>query len=502
MLSVTRSGICTISDSAYYIMAARTLLTHRTFGILSPDGQVTPLTIWPPLYSAVLASLNVFGLDPVVGARWLHAFLFGMNISMVGWLVRKATNGSFWFALTASVLFMSSAHLLSIHWLALTEPLFIFFLLFCLYLLLSYIQKSQVRWLIAAAVAASLAWLTRYSGASLVLTGILAIIRLGRAPFSQRIVHAVVFMLMSSFPAALWMIRNKLAAGTATSKHLAWHPVSLSLLREYLHSIALLILPNSFGPAVMAAVGLLGLCLLLALNWRRRPRHLSFYSHQYLFLLFLLCYMSLIFISISFFDANLAQDTWRLLLPAYIVGLAGTLSVTQRLCESMASKRSFRAAAIALVLLYVGAFLYSGAAWVINSDSGEPADIANTNYTSKFWTRSKLIQEVRTLPMRTPIYTNGPDALYILTGRVTYSLPYKFSADTQQSNPTYADALLTIKDGLRQGGVLVYLKTHQFSNAPSRDELEEYLSLHLVTSDPVGFIYESKNLNIIAEKDK
>lgn len=502
LLFVTRDGICTLSDSAYYVGAARTLLNNHAFGVPLPGGGYKPLTVWPPMYPALLAAIGAFGPDPLEAARWLHALLFGMNIFMVGLLTKRTVKGTGLFPLAASVLVLSSVHLLGIHWLALSEPLFIFLLLLSLYLLTRYVESSEVRWLICAAGAVAGAWLTRYAGASLVATGIIAIVYLGRSAIRKRLFHAALFTVLSSLPAALWMARNHLVAGSATSKHLAWHPVSLSLLEEYLYQLMLMSWPVGMIVSAVAAIALAGFCLTLALGAKREKARLGLPVLQRVPLLFIICYLGLVLVSISLLDANLAQDTWRLLLPVYVVGLVFVLGLAQQLLRSMEKQETLRRLAFVCAVAYVCAFAYPGINWTLNARSNEPEDFVNTNYTSKFWTRSKVIQEIQSLPADTPVYTNGPDALYLLTGRPTYSLPFKFFAETQKANPKYEEEMQKMSAQLRDGGVIVLLRTHEFSNLPTKKELKEALSLGLVSKGPVGAIYKISDSANDSEEDE
>ena len=75
LLLATRLGIGLSTDSAVYIGAARNLESGR--GLTVPFGREigAPLTIAPPLFSAMLAMIGFFGLDPLTGARWLNIFL-------------------------------------------------------------------------------------------------------------------------------------------------------------------------------------------------------------------------------------------------------------------------------------------------------------------------------------------------------------------------------------------------------------------------------------------
>jgi len=489
---VTRSGICIITDSSYYFMASESLVKYHAFGTFTPDGQLKPLTVWPPLYPSLLSLFSLIHISPSSAARWLNAILFGSNASLAGMLVRKVSRGGLMVAVAGAVLFISSMSMLSLHWVALSEPLFIFFLFVCLYSLCSYTERPRLNWLVVAACAASLAWLTRYSGVSFVATGALAVLLLSEMKFARRLFHAALFSLIASTPNLLWMIRNYLVAGNAAGKHLGWHPMTLSLFQDYLIAIARFILPEGLILATVSALALLGLSLLLALSWKRGHLKLSFNRAQKLLLLFAASYSALLFISISFLDANLVIDTWRLSLPICLIGLILLISFVQRLFVSDGQNvldRNARPIATACAILFLCAFAFRGVEWIRTSDSGESKNVESSNFTSKYWTESSLLQELKELPPDMPVYTNGPDALYVLTGRPVYPLPQRFNAETRQASSSYEASLREISDKLKDGGVVVFLYTHRFANLPTQQELLEKLSLKEVFKDPTGKIF-------------
>ena len=80
------NGIALIPDSVGYVAAARSLSAGN--GLTLYDSS--PLTIWAPLYPAVLALLKLIsGLDPVEGARYINAGSFGLVVYFSGLLFQR-----------------------------------------------------------------------------------------------------------------------------------------------------------------------------------------------------------------------------------------------------------------------------------------------------------------------------------------------------------------------------------------------------------------------------
>src|SRR3990170_8980315 len=90
----TSSGPWAYSDSAAYLVSARNLVNGRGLGYPAPSGEFIPLSLHPPLFSFLLAALDLAGIDDIDGARFLHAAFFGLLVLLVGITVRRTTNSA------------------------------------------------------------------------------------------------------------------------------------------------------------------------------------------------------------------------------------------------------------------------------------------------------------------------------------------------------------------------------------------------------------------------
>ena len=81
VLRATPEGLGLSDDFIAYIAGARSMLAGNGYreAWLASNG---PVTHFPPAYPAVLAFLGWFGLDPLRGARFLGAALFGLNTGL------------------------------------------------------------------------------------------------------------------------------------------------------------------------------------------------------------------------------------------------------------------------------------------------------------------------------------------------------------------------------------------------------------------------------------
>jgi hypothetical protein len=85
----TAWGVGVSPDSTLYLEAARNLLRGHGLTITTLDNLTRPLTHYPPLYPYLLYAGGRLGIDPMDGARWLSALLFGANIFLVGYAILK-----------------------------------------------------------------------------------------------------------------------------------------------------------------------------------------------------------------------------------------------------------------------------------------------------------------------------------------------------------------------------------------------------------------------------
>lgn len=204
------NGIGLTPDSVGYIAAARNLSAGNGLTLF----DASPLTIQAPLYPTLLSSVELIaGVDPLEGARFINAGLFGLVVYLSGLLFRRRlTRTSLvvfgMIAVSASpVLFSHSTY-------ALTEPLFILWTLVFLLLLDKYLKENSFTLLILVAIVTALACLTRYFGISLAVTGAAAVLFLRGTSFSSRLIHLIWFGAISVAPLGLWATRNLLLEST------------------------------------------------------------------------------------------------------------------------------------------------------------------------------------------------------------------------------------------------------------------------------------------------
>lgn len=497
VILATKLGTGISPDSVHYISAARNLLDGHGLSILSgllyDNEGVRPITHYPPLYPTLLAMIGFFGIDLLDGARWLNAFLFGANILLVGAII-KYYSRSFLISILGSFLILASIDMLSIHSWAGSEPAFIFFSLGGLFLLAIYFDNQRPLFLICSSIAIASGFLTRYPGITLVTTGILGIFFFNKKTYYRKIIDSVVFTTITCFPMTLWVIRNLYIAGEATNRKVIYHPITYAHIRRGVSTLSMWLLPERVPPiirgpfliGVILVLSGIGIMLLRKIRKQNKSDSIKEYliTLSYLLSLFILVYVLFIIISISFFDAHTILDG-RILLPVYVSVIILILCISHKLLCSIEGIHSLKVILIILSIILAGSYIGRGAIWVINSYRD------GQGYASKAWKQSEVIQKVRILSPEVRIYTNGPDAIYILTGKHAFMIPNKVNPNTRLINRNYLSQLASIREQIKkQITVLVYFNTIDWRwYLPSEDELKERLSLGIIESRSDGAIY-------------
>ena len=505
MLFATNWGIALGADSTAYLAAARSLLAGRGLSLPTGTGETVLMTHYAPLLSTLLAAIGVLGLDLLQGARWLYAGLFGANIALVGLMIHRFTDGAPWFPLLGSLLMLGSVAMLDVHAMLLSEPLFIITCLLGLWFLAEHLRSPKALLLVAACGASALAFLARYVGAALVVTGVVGILVLGKREVRKRVLDAGLLAAIGCTPIAVWIVRNARMAGSSTNRDLAFHPITLRRLGTMLATLAEWALParvhallwgyvyslpktvQAVQAAFLLSLGAVALALGGITFWRQRKLYVTEMYWMGLFLMFGLFYLAFLVASISLFDASTPLDS-RVLSPLFAVGLILFLGLAERFLVLLRGRPSIRLALMVLLALLVGSYLVRSVGWAARSHSEGRA------YTSRQWRQSELIERIRALPLATTVYSNGADAIYALTGRHAAYIPRQVDPTSARPNEDYAYELAEMRTRLEnQGAVLVYFDAMTGRwYLPPESELREQLPLTVLATGDDGTIYTIK----------
>jgi hypothetical protein len=503
VLITTRWGVGASPDSVVYIFGARSLAAGQGFNTISESGEAQAITHHAPFYSVMLALIDFGGPDPLQGGRWLNALLFAGNILLVGLLLQELLPGERAKARLAPVigagLILFSAMLVEIHSMAWSESLFIFLTLSGFWALSRSIRDQSAGYLVGSAILVALAFLTRYIGVVLVATGGLSILLFSERSLRRKLAQGVLFGLISAGPMGLWLLRNSLAGGSATSRELIFHPINrqqLGLAATTLGSW-FLIPESSPAPVKIIPYLLIGLVIAAVVIFRHRRAGLQTSRARRvvlselpvlvrILLVFIPLYLAFLLASLSFLDANTPLDS-RIFSPIYVTGVILTLYFLTEGLKGLRRPAVVRYALISLGLILMAALAARSLNYVQSSYAN------GIGFTNRWWRESSTLAALQNYPPGKVVYSNAPEALYLYTERIVRPMPKKYESANQRPNEDYEAELLAMKEQIQnRGGIIVYFDVVTRSTQPSAQEILEKLGLEVLEQTADGVIYGIK----------
>jgi hypothetical protein len=451
-------GIGVGYDSFYYLSAADNLLLGNGLSIQDGFGNFLPVTHYPPLYPLTLAAgMAATGLEGVVVARALTCLLFAMNVSVTGWLVFRYT-GSLLASSLSVLAVLFSFVLIDLHLMAMTEPLFLVIMLLALYLLAEYVRSRRTGLLIGSAILAGAAYLTRYIGISLIVTGLLGLALFAKSSWRKKITDGLLYVSVSGAPVLVWYLRNFNLTGIATNRVMLFHPPTKTQLLLGANTVTSWVLPG-FLPTVLRLAILTGviLFLLILLVWKliRHPRYRDDRRNGYTcywfittLVIFDAVYIGLLGASLTFFDASTRLND-RILSPIYLTTLIwGILLLWNGL--SIEGSRPKK------LLAVVGILIFAGFNLARSADILREMRLEGIGFTGREWQSSETIALVSQLPADALLYSNEAFPITFLTGRLANWIPENFDPVKGEHDKRYLERIEEMKANLLQAkGALV-----------------------------------------------
>jgi hypothetical protein len=430
-------GIGVTHDSVFYISSASNLIEGNGLQWSASDGSLHLLTHFPPLYSLVIAFVMIFGPSALQTATWLAAILLGLNVFTSGFLVYRFAGSKTLSFLTAIALAVSGAFI-NLHLIALSEPLFIWFVMCSIGLLGVYFEKLNLKSLLVASFFAAFALLTRYVGMSVIVTGVLAIALIEKSPLRKRFTNLLIYLVVSLTPFILWIIRNRILGGSLTNRSLVYHSLEWGNRKLGFETISGWFTSSLIPYKITIVISgiFLGVIffLWLYLGWRlvfhqtTNPQKAGIFRLVFVLNLFSLTYLAIVLLSLTFFDASTRLDN-RILAPVYISSMCaffmmfGVLPVRWQWCS---------------VILFVPLIILNLPATITTlidfQENGR-------GFTGKSWEESQAVAYVRNVPADSLIYSNQGLALHFLTGSPVYEIPEKIDVVQNEERPTYGTEL-------------------------------------------------------------
>ncbi len=420
LLITNRYGAGITPDSVAYISAARNLAEGN--GFLTYNGL--HLIVQPPLYPIVLAVIKkILFIDPQISAGYVNAILFGLIIYLSGLLLSRYLN-SFVLIFIGTVSVLISYVLVQASLVALSEPLFIFLVLLFLYYFEKYQTKRDFISFFLFSISAALACLTRYTGVIFILTGIICILLLGRNKNKEKFWHSLTFILISVTPIGIWIIRNYFLSGTLVGERASSSYTLFDNLKFFYSTVIPWYLP--LNPAWIYFIFILlivAIWILFGLDPAEpsNKKALKLIAPSLIFVLF---YSGVIIISSTTTAYDRISD--RLLSPIYIPGIFILFFIFDKILNWLSN--SFHQKLITALFIV-------GISLLINYPVKNTIQIINWyleqsgwGYSCDSWRKSETIEYLtqnKLLGKNYTIYSNEPEAVYILTNLTTKRSPAK-----------------------------------------------------------------------------
>lgn len=430
VLLATRWGSALSDDSYYYIKPARDILAGQA-PEFSPH--------YPPLLPLILALIGfISGIDPLYGIRILNAICFGINIFLSGVLIWRITDQR-GVALAGAFVFLISQVMLEIHSWAMSEALFISLCFGTLLTFSMHHRTQKTRWLVATAVLAGAAALSRYAGVSLIAAVGLTLLVFPQSSFKKALKTVLIFGTIAGGLLAVYLLGYSLALHEWSQfGGIRFELLDEAPIREAFYNILLWLMPGRLarGREILVMAGILGLSALLVTGyaWGKKSSFLENWKairEEPLFLLLILLLLANLFM---LYEAHLSPtyrspfDT-RLLSPNHAILIVLIASLSGLIWRK--NGLIFRLAILASL------------AWIIFLYLPRSLDYISTmrahgaGFASPYWAELDAARFINTHPADQMV-TTAPMAVYFSTGKtirgITPLNPDQLRAFLKQKN--------------------------------------------------------------------
>lgn len=484
LLSTTHYGAGLSPDSVGYIGTARNIITGN--GITSYNGA--PLVAQPPFYPILLALVGkIIGADPLSFAHIVNAIIYGIIIYLSGILHKKHLSSFLIFSIFSTSVIAFSIPLFKVSTYAWTEPLFISLTVTSFIFAISYLKSNDSVSLLLLALSIALASLTRYIGVTLILWGGLIVLFFQNNNFKKRVKHLLIFSIVSGLPIGLWLIKNYIISNTFFGSR---SPSRFTLYQNINYAFDTLLywfVPDDIANRLFLIVFSVSIGIFAGHNLKNRWQEVKLRLKQISpILMFAIIY--LIFLIISSTTTAYDRINNRLLSPVYIPFALLILILAEMIVAPYRKKFSNSLVNTFLIISMVIWLVYPIRNITLNTikllQNGR-------GYNSKAWRESEVIQYLSSTELETeyPLFTNAPDAAYILAELSTKMSPSKRKGGNSSSLPNMSPYEIEDSWPEENKAYLIWfdkkIRTYLFTP----EELQKITNMELIADLEDGEIY-------------
>jgi hypothetical protein len=480
MLFHTRNGPGITGDSVSYVMGAENLVVGRGYSRTAGGGEAVPITGFPPGYSTALVLFSWISRDYFLVGRILNSLLFGLNISLSGFLLYKFTRSAVT-TLFGSLLVLLSEDLIHAHAWVMSEGLFLTLSLLGVYFFITYLGSSQRSHLALGALLFSAATLTRYVGVALIVAAGLLILISGRGTFYKRVREILFLGVISCIPVLIWLMRNASLEGTATNRELGFHPPSGELMRTFLGSVNAWVFPFRLGlpdwiraPISVIIIVIIPLFIYYGVILRKdtsaaggKKASLEYLPHY--LLLYIPLYSLVLIANTTFLDAGTSTaGAARYLTPIFPFVIVFVVTLCYSYFNRKAYSQSVRTLTILIGTLILA--MYAGRAYQFVANPGEMF-----RYTDMKRRMPQVVEAFEHIDANKILISNDIQLTYVLSDRPAYLFPLLFDVYRLKEREDFKEQVELARERLAGGAVLVMFE-------PLREEQNNTLELLDVVS--------------------
>ncbi len=421
ILFTKHSGIGISPDSVVYLATAENL--HTTGKLV--DFTHEPIVDFPsgyPIFINMLIWLT--HMKPLTFAPILNALLFGLAIYLAGFIMERLKHSSNWCKWAVLSCLAISPCLLEVYSMLWSETVFIVLLLLFFMAMHRYFKSYSLKFIIAAAIIASLAAVTRYAGITIIGTGGLLLLLDMKREWRQKVQPVLLYAFIAPLPLAVNLIRNHIVGGTLTGMR----ERSLTSLGKNLEHVGTVFYDWLTGTN-SSSKGAIWLGTLVMVTSLIACTRLFLHKRRLADLGSIMALFALVYLLFMVFMATVSRfETLnsRFLAPVFIPLVCTYSHWLVSLHYHMDfSKRKWSAAlcTIVFLLFQYGQVVADAETWDGVKDAGIPG------YAEDSWKLSETVQFIQkdSLPFKKgyTIYANAYDAVYFFTGRSGKFTPHK-----------------------------------------------------------------------------
>jgi hypothetical protein len=419
-LFTRHSGIGISPDSVTYYSVAVNICNHFSF----TDFNGAPLVDFPVGYPLLLAGLMwLTGFSPLLAAPVINIVLITGAILFTSIIIDGYQKRSSVYKIIFLSVLACSPALLEVYSMLWSETVFIFLSLLFFIASRHYFKSHNTISVLWMAIIAAFAFLTRYAGISLVVTGGFLLLFDGSLSIRKKIKHLLFFGCLSCSLTTINLILNHHTTASLTGVR----EKALRSVGENISQVSNTVaewLPflkghQTIALAIFALIFAAGVLILFFRTLQQQYYH----SYETIIVSFFVVYIVflLTIASVSRFE----ELGSRLLMPVYIPFLLLASSWVVPLSKKFTKLK--RSILLSLAFLFFAGMQYhqytlNAEAWEGIKDAGIPG------YTEDSWKESATIQYINQLKdslSRSLIYSDAYDAIFFLSGLHAMALPHK-----------------------------------------------------------------------------